>query len=138
MAGKVKARLIYSSISLSERVSGLGVKGALLFTWLLAHCDDQGRFAGNARKVKAAVVPLLDELGDEEVNELLSAMDLAGLIYRYPAGKRALIQVLDWWEFNRGLRFTAPSRYPAPPNWRDRVTGRDEAGRFRRSHEREP
>jgi len=51
MAGKAKARLLYSTISSSERVSELGVKGALVYTWLLAHCDDQGRFAGGAKEV---------------------------------------------------------------------------------------
>ena len=53
MPRKAKARLLYPSISTSERVSNLGAKGALIYTWLLAHCDDQGRYAGGVRKVRA-------------------------------------------------------------------------------------
>jgi hypothetical protein len=45
MASKMKTRLIYSTISVSDRVADLGVKGALIYTWMLAHCDDQRRLA---------------------------------------------------------------------------------------------
>ena len=62
MSGKAESRLIYSSISTSERVSCLGVKGALLYTWLITHCDSQGRMPGKPKVVKHLVVPLIEEL----------------------------------------------------------------------------
>lgn len=130
MAGKVRARLIYSTISTSERVSGLGLKGALLFTWFLAHCDDQGRYVGGVRKVKGEVVPLLDEVTVEDIQTALEAMDDADLIIRYSEGSRQYIQVTDWWEFNAGLRYTSKSRHPAPDNWTDKITQRDGKGKF--------
>jgi hypothetical protein len=145
MAGTAKARLIYSSISASERVAGLGAKGALVYTWLLAHCDDQGRFAGGARRVKTLVVPLIDRVTVRDIQLALEAMEKAGLITRYSARPyKELIQVKDWWSFNQGLRVRDRSKYPAPRGWRDRVTERDEQGRFRKQHwvrvsrEREP
>jgi hypothetical protein len=145
MAGTAKARLIYSSISASERVAGLGAKGALVYTWLLAHCDDQGRFAGGARRVKTLVVPLIDRVTVRDIQLALEAMEKEGLITRYSARPyKELIQVKDWWSFNQGLRVRERSRYPAPRGWRDRVTERDEYGRFRKerwarvSREREP
>ncbi len=46
MPGKAESRLIYSSISTSERVANLEVKGALIYTWLITHCDAQGRIPG--------------------------------------------------------------------------------------------
>lgn len=130
MAGKVRARLLYSTISTSERVSGLGVRGALLFTWFLAHCDDQGRYAGSVRKVKYEVVPLIDEITAEDVEAALEAMDGADLVIRYSEDGRDYIQVVDWWAFNAKLRYTSKSRYPPPENWIDRVTRRDEFGKF--------
>jgi hypothetical protein len=130
MAGKVRARLLYPTISTSERVSGLGLKGALLFTWFLAHCDDQGRYAGGVRKIKAEVAPLLDEITADDVKAAFEAMEDADLIIRYSAGGRGYIQVTAWWEFNAGLRYTSRSRHPPPDSWIDRVTRRDEHGRF--------
>ena len=139
MAGKAKARLLYSTISASERVSGLGAKGALVYTWLLAHCDDQGRFSGTPRKVKALVLPLVDEVSVDEIDTALDAMEQADLIIRYCSGvHHDLIQVTDWWEYNQGLRVVAPSRYPPPPGWQDRVTDRDKMGRFSGSRPQRP
>jgi hypothetical protein len=135
MTHKARARLIYNSISTSERVAGLGAEGALIFTWLLAHCDDQGRYAGSAKKVKAEVVPLVEEITVKNVETTLNAMEEAGLIIRYTDGNTQLMQVKDWWEFQSGLRVKYASRYPAPDGWEDQVRlppERGDMGRFRR------
>ena len=135
MLTKTKARLIYSTISASESVSDLGVKGALVYTWLLAHCDDQGRYSGSARKVKAEIVPLIDEITTEDVEKTLAEMERAHLIIRYSDGMNQLTQIADWWEFQSGLRVRHESRYPAPEGWEDKVKlppdqRRDNMGRF--------
>jgi hypothetical protein len=87
MPRKAQARLLYYTISTSERVSALGAKGALIYTWLLSHCDDQGRFAGSTNKVKALVVPLIDDIAIDDVESALAAMEENKLIIRYAAGK---------------------------------------------------
>ena len=69
MAGKAESRLIYNSISTSERVSSLGIKGALLFTWLITHCDCQGRVQGKPIVTKQLVVPFIDEITAEDIEE---------------------------------------------------------------------
>ena len=43
-----------------------------------------------------------------------------------------LIQIADWWQWQKGLRYKASSHYQAPPRWEDNVTSRDDAGRFAR------
>lgn len=138
MAGKVKARLIYSTISASDRVADLGIKGALIYTWMLSHADDQGRLVGGPKRIKALVVPLIGEITVEDCDKALLGMRREGLIRLYPDPHtgRELVQVTDWWEYNKGLRFAAPSKHPPPDDWEDRVTGRDEMGRFSRSHMR--
>lgn len=131
MAGKAEARLIYASISTSVRVAHLGIKGALLFTWLLAHCDSQGRFAGIEKVIKAQVVPFL-KFRLKDIEESLELMECNYLIQRYYDSKgRSLIQILDWWQWQSGLKYRAPSRYEPPPNWHDVITPRDSLGRFR-------
>ena len=47
MPRKARARMLSPTISTSERVNMLSTKAALLYTWLLAHCDDQGRLSAD-------------------------------------------------------------------------------------------
>jgi hypothetical protein len=134
MPHKAGARLLYQTISASERIAGLGAKGALIYTWLLAHADDQGRYAGGARKVKIQVVPLIDEISEKEVESTLAAMAKVHLVIRYSGGGTQLVQITDWWEFQAGLRFKFASRYPAPEGWKDQVKQppeRNDVGRFK-------
>jgi hypothetical protein len=131
MAGKAESRLVYNSISTSERVSSLGEKGALIFTWLITHCDPQGRMQGSPKVVKHQVVPLIDTISEEDVAEVLDKMGECKLIIQYADSKgRPLIQVADWWDWQTGLRYKSASHYEAPKGWTDRVTQRDEEGRF--------
>jgi hypothetical protein len=131
MAGKAESRLIYNSISTSERVSSLGIKGALLYTWLITHCDTQGRMQGKPKVVKHLVVPLVDEITTGDVEGALELMGEQRLIARYKDDTgRPLIQILDWWQWQTGLKYKSPSRYQPPKGWVDKVTNRDESGKF--------
>jgi hypothetical protein len=130
MSGKAESRLVYSTISTSERVSCLGVKGALLYTWLITHCDSQGRFPGKPKIVKAQIVPFLDEITPEDIALALEQMAEQKLVISYTDdSKRPLIQIADWWEYQK-LKYRAKSHYQAPEGWEDRITTRDDNGRF--------
>ena len=129
MSGKAESRLIYSSISTSERVASLGAKGALLYTWLITHCDAQGRFQGTPKVVQQLVVPFIEDITLPDVHEALKLMVEQKLIKRYTDNSHSLIQILDWWEWQTGLKYKASSHYPAPEGWEDKVTPREQ-GRF--------
>ena len=131
MSGKAESRLIYSSISTSERVASLGANGALLFTWLITHCDTQGRMPGKPTVIKQQVVPFIEEITTEDVEQALEQMEKEKLVTLYKDKKgRSLIQVTDWWDWQTGLRYKSPSHYEAPKGWPDRITPKDEKGRF--------
>ncbi|MFC1990015.1 hypothetical protein ACFLVW_05605 [Chloroflexota bacterium] len=131
MAGKAESRLIYNSISSSERVASLSVKGALLFTWLITHCDVQGRMPAKPIVIKQQIIPFLDEITVEDVEQALKLMAGNKLIILYEDDKgRSLLQVTDWGEWQTGLHYLSPSHYKAPESWEDKLTPRDEAGRF--------
>jgi len=131
MTGKAESRLIYNSISTSERVANLGVKGALLYTWMITHADPQGRMQGKPKVVKQQVVPFIDEISVDDVTELLGLMEDQKLIIRYEDSRgRSLIQIADWWEYQKGLLYKAPSHYEPPKDWNDVTTPRGEKGRF--------
>ena len=130
MAGKAESRLIYNSISTSERVASLGIKGALLFTWLITHCDCQGRMPGKPKVIKQQVVPFIEDITAPDIQEALSLMHNQKLIIRYVDRKeRPLIQIVDWWDW-QNLKYKSPSHYDPPEGWEDRVTQRDDDGRF--------
>lgn len=132
MAGKAEARLIYSNISTSEKVNELGVKGMLLYILLIAHADGQGRLSGSSKAIKAMVAPMLDELTEDDVEQALEAMGDKALICQYEdSNGRSLIQIYDWWLWQDKLRIKTASKYEPPPGWQDRVTPRNEQGRFK-------
>ena len=130
MSGKAESRLIYNSISTSERVASLGVKGALLYTWLITHCDSQGRISGKPISLKALIFPLVDDISKDDILESLDKMAQQRLIINYFDNGKSLIQIADWWEYQTKLQYKSPSRYPPPEGWEDRETPRDELGRF--------
>lgn len=130
-----KAGLVHPSICGSVRVASLGAKGALLYTWMLTKADHQGRLLGGARLVKALVVPLVDDITEEDVDRALLRMRSEGLIILYPDPKtgRELVQVADWWEHNAGMKYVKASKWPPPEDWEDKPeTWRDDMGRFGR------
>ena len=43
---------------------------------------------------------------------------------------RKLLQVLDWWEWQTGLKYKSASHYEPPDGWTDRITQRDDNGKF--------
>ena len=136
MSGKAESRLIYNSISTSERVANLGVKGALLYTWLVTHCDSQGRMSGKPKVIKQQVVPFVDEITVVDVEKSLELMNTENLVILYEDRKgRPLIQVKDWWEWQTGIRYKTASHYEAPDDWEDRITPRDDSGRFSKENE---
>ena len=131
MAGRAEARLIYNSISTSERVASLGVKGALLFTWLITHCDCQGRMQGKSIVIRQLVVPFIEEITVEDVHEALQLMAEQKLVLLYKdSNGRPLIQVVDWWQWQTGLMYKSASRHEAPQDWKDIITPRSDNGRF--------
>ncbi len=88
-------RMISKSISTSKRLSALTTFEALLFTWVIPHCDDFGRMDGNARIVKGIVMPLRDETV-EEVEAALKTLTKKQLIERYNIDDEEYLQITKW------------------------------------------
>lgn len=75
-------RMIERDISLNLKVADLSDGAALLFTWAIAHTDDYGVIHGDARRVKAEIVPLRDwtlAIIDGYLDEWVTA----GVVRRY-------------------------------------------------------
>lgn len=138
MTRKARARMLSPSISTSERVNALSLKSALIYTWLIPHCDDQGRMGSTRASIKGIVCPLRSDIDENDIGRALFEMEERGLIKTYEPEDftwspiHELLQVLDWWDYQH-LRDPKPSKYPAPRGWRDKVgsQSRDEQGRYR-------
>ena len=79
----------------------------------------------------------MDDITSKDVEKALAAMEENKLILRYADSKTELIQIMDWFEFQAGLRIKNPSRYPPPEGWQDNIKlppeqGRDNTGKYRR------
>lgn len=108
-------RMISRTISTSEKVHKVSVGARLLFTWLILHCDDEGRMQGSPATVKAMVFPMAD-FTIEKVSEMLKELHKEKLIICYKVRKKEYLQIVKWEDFQtfHGIHQT-PSKIPPPP-----------------------
>lgn len=107
-------RIIKTAISVSEQVNDMSLAAALLFTWMIPHADDFGRMAGSARKIKALVVPMRNDITPDKVDKCLEEMEKGGLIKRYCVNGETYIQLPKWDEHQSGLHKRTRSKFPEP------------------------
>ena len=108
--------MISKSISTSKKLSALSTLEALLFTWIIPHCDDYGRMDGNAKIVKGIVMPLRDE-SVEEIEKSLKELAKKQLIERYSIEDEEYIQIIKW-EDHQTFKTdrNRVAKYPENPN----------------------
>lgn len=112
--------MISRSLSTSERYARLHeTAGRLaefcqsLYPLIVAHADDYGRLPGDTFTIKHAIVPTSPRRL-EDVERALQALDAVGLIIRYKAGDRDVIQIHGFDTHQSGLKRRTASEFPAP------------------------
>lgn len=95
-------------------VAALPVEACLTFIGLWNHADDHGRCLDEPRLIKAAVHPLRDEMCADTVERHLQVLAARGLIVRYEAQGRRVIQVRSWEEHQK-VEKRRDSRFLPPP-----------------------
>jgi len=90
-----KKRMLHAKISTSLQVDNLSESAQLLFTWMIAHADDEGRLKGDAKSVKAMVVPM-KKWSIKKIEICLVAMQNEGLIYRWQTKNEWIIEFVKW------------------------------------------
>jgi len=109
------ARMLHKKISISQQVNKLSINARLLFTWLIAHADDEGRLRGEANYIRASVVPLTNWSSNVVEKYLVEMSDL-GLIYRWQEGDECLIEFVKWGEYQKiPPSKSKQSQYPPYP-----------------------
>jgi hypothetical protein len=77
-------RMISKSISISKTLAKASDSAALLYTWLIPHCDDGGNMDADPLAVKGIVVPMRPVSVDDVANDL-SELEQLGAISFYEA-----------------------------------------------------
>jgi hypothetical protein len=98
----------------SLTVAQLSPHARLTFLGLLNYVDDYGRGRDECRLIKAAVWPLDDAVGSDEIQTWLAEIESQLLVLRYAVKGRHYLQVANWDEHQRVHHPTA-SPFPAPP-----------------------
>ncbi len=118
-----KGRMISKSISASEKLLLLGEKleecglsefGQLLYTWIIPHTDDYGRFDGSSNIVKIKVMPGSSRT-IQEFKAALDAMHEVGLVRIYQIDGKKYLEIPDF-DNHQTLRNDRPriAEYPSP------------------------
>src|SRR3990167_9807166 len=91
-------RMVSKTISTSKKVNRISDKAALLYTWLIPHTDDYGHMDGDAKTVKAIVVPMR-RYSLKEVERALIEMEKTDLVRRYSVSGGQFLEVVGFTEF---------------------------------------
>jgi hypothetical protein len=125
-----KARMLHQKISRSLQVNRLSLSAKLLFTWMIAHADDEGRLRGEPEFVKATVVPM-SKWSHKRIEKYLQELKNEKLIYYWQENDDWVVEFVKWNSHQtiRKDRFT-PSDLPGYNNDDDnqKTTSRQPAG----------
>jgi len=91
-------RMISKTISTSKKLMKISDFAALLFSWIIPHCDDYGHMDGSPEMVRGIVVPLRNKT-IEEVKNALQELEGADLIKNYDVKSEKYLEIIKWSEF---------------------------------------
>jgi hypothetical protein len=88
---------------------------------IVAGADDQGRMLDHATLLRAKIFLFDAEVNETQIECGLAKLAQAKKITRYTAADGSpVIQIVKWWR-HQNPAWAAPSIYPAPPEWQDRI-----------------
>lgn len=110
-------RMISKVISISKKfnIQLTDHFSRLLYLLIIPHSDDFGRLTGDPYKVKALILPMMEEVKFEDVEKSLANLHNAGLINWYELNEDRYIQIINFDEHQQGLHKRTRSKFPDPP-----------------------
>jgi len=103
------------AISQSRKLSELSNDTArLVYTWLLAHLDSEGRFSADPAIIKGVVFPRIKNMTLSKIEKSLIEIADSELIILYGADGDKYLQFIKFKNFQTHLDREAPSKIPAP------------------------
>ena len=116
-----------------EFFGGLSHIHRLLWLGLLLNvADDQGRMIDNVALMRSLIFPYDMTVTVKDIEKGLTIFAAKHKITRYVVGTngsgKRLIQVVNWWKFQRSAQWAGRSLFPAPPKWLDRIRAHETGG----------
>jgi len=103
------------AISQSRKLSLLSSDtGRLIYTWLLAHLDREGRFSADPSIIKGNIFPRIKKMTLKKIDNCLTEMSQVKLITLYKADGDKYLQFTKFKEYQVHFDREAPSKIPAP------------------------
>lgn len=88
---------------------------------ILAMADDQGRMEDKPIMMKLAVFPFDTKVTVNDIEADLKLLAKKNRIIRYTKDGRRLVQIVNWWKYQRNAQWASRSLYPPPAKWTDRI-----------------
>jgi hypothetical protein len=88
--------------------------GRLIYTWLLAHLDREGRFSADPSIIKGNIFPRIKSMTYKKIENCLLEMAQVKLIMIYQSDGDKYLQFIKFKEYQTHLDREAPSKIPAP------------------------
>ena len=106
--------MLSKTISTSIKVNSMPIEARLLFTWIIPHCDDEGRMQAEPLHIKASVVPMTD-MTEETILSYLKLMRKQKLIYFFGHKPHRVLEICDFEKFQSGHGYhKKASSLPSP------------------------
>lgn len=126
-------RNISPDLFMDEFVGSLSMMQRWLWIGLLAKvADDQGRFVDNVMLIRSMLFPYDTDVTVKDIEKALTLFDAKHKITRYNIGVngsgKKLIQINNWWKFQKSAQWAGRSQYDAPPKWNDRIRAHEHGG----------
>jgi len=87
----------------------------LLYLMLIPHSDDFGRLSGDPFDIKALILPMMEGVTTESVENSLAKLHNVELIKWYEIAGEKYIQIINFDDHQQGLHKRTRSKFPEPP-----------------------
>lgn len=91
----------------------------LLQIGLINLADDQGRMKAHPAYLRSQIFPYRN-VTNKQMSQWLELIVANGTAIHYRIDDKEYLQLINWWKY-QGHSFAAPSEYPRPDGWQDRV-----------------
>lgn len=112
-------RMIDSGMWSNENFAALPAMARLLQMGIINHADDQGRIKAHPAYLRSQIFPY-DDVAIADIDLWLRQIAENGTVLIYQVDNKSYIQLVKWWDY-QSLQYAAPSEYPPPGAWQDRI-----------------
>lgn len=113
-------RMIDTSLFQNEKFSRMPLGARMLQIGIITYADDQGRAKANPSFLRMQIFPDDEDVTNADVQKWLGLMVKNGTVMLYTVDEKQYVQLLNWWKY-QSLQYAAPSQFPRPDGWKDRI-----------------